>query len=995
MDLIHEPQPVRVFFSYSHQDDTHRLRLEKALRLLEREGKIDAWSDRKLLPGDRWEEGIEQELERADLILFLVSDDFIASEFIWGEEMQRALERKAVGEATVVPVIIRPCDWHSAPFGKLQAVPKDGRAVTHSSWGSEDEAWADVAIRLRKLVETLSARAPTPKPDTGTSPPSGLDPTRYLEAVESRNSSVEIRGMGAQVAEQLPLDRVYTRLRVSGGLRSDEGSESRRGRKQDLLAEGRGEPHAGQIGLPDVLRRSRHAVLVGDPGSGKTTFLRFAAQVLARSLLNDDPALAARELGIEGEEIPFPILIRLSRFAEYLRDHPDDSFPVEAPEHLSRYLDFYLRGRNLGLPDDYLRQRAASGGCFLLLDGLDEVPGPLRPRVAAIVDEVVAGGSNNRHLITCRTRAYRGLTRLANLPGYPLAPFEADQVAAFVRGWSRALFQVRPRGSEDDGGSRESVLAEAQRYEDELLEAIRSHENVGPMTESPLMLTMLAVVHWSQKKLPERRNELYEEAVKYLLESRKEQSSYPAPLRREALQALALEMFTDDEGVQRSFGLPEASRTIAPLLQVTEAEARAFLDEESLQSGLLVSRSEGEVEFWHLSFQEYLAALELRAGGDYWEGLTTADRLHDDRWNEVVLLLAGCLRRLDGLRAGKKLVERILGTGTDRVSRARAVGLIGRVLADILPYGGDPSVGTGYPEALAETLAIFEPDGEIVEEPVRVEVGEALGAAGDPRLAVPEDNRVEIPGGTFWMGAQDKEAEAPGYDADAFDYESPVRRVTVSRFAMGRYPVTVQEYRAFVEAADEGYLDPTNWDPKGWAWRSREDHAAPGSWSGSGGQTRHRNRPVTEVSWYEADAYCRWVGGHLPTEAEWEYAARGEAGRRFPWGSEEPDPQRANFRSNVGEPTPVGIYPLGATPEGLHDLAGNVWEWCADWFGDYPREDEEDPKGTGSGSSRVLRGGAFYDAPRYLRAAFRYVLRPGYRGVDYGFRVVWSLSGGL
>ena len=954
------------------------MRLEKALILLEREGKIEPWTDRKILPGDHWGDEIERELERADLILFLVSDDFLASDFIWGREMQRALEREAAGEARVVPVIVRPCDWQSAPFSKLQALPKDGRAVT--SWSDPDEAWTDVSKRLRELVETLAARQATMRITAGI-PASGPDPTRYLQAIEARSSHVEIRGMGAKVAEQLPLDRVYTRLRVSGG---PPGSE------ED--PETRGEPHSGHLGLPDVLRRSRHAVLVGDPGSGKTTFLRFAAQVLARSLLRDDPALAARELGVEDPKTPLPIFVRLSRFAEYLREHPDGSCPTDAPEHLLRYLDFHLRGRNLGLPDDYLRRRVASGGCFLLLDGLDEVPGPLRPQVAAIVDEVVATGRNNRHLVTCRTRAYKALARLGNVPGYLLAPFEADQVAAFVRGWSRALFQVRERVGEDDSENRESALEESRRYEAELLGAIWSHENVGPLTESPLMLTMLAVVHWSQKKLPERRNELYEEAVEYLLESRKDQSRFPAPQRREALQALALAMFIDEEGVQRSFGLPEASRAVAPILQVEEVAAKSFLDEESLQSGLLVSRSEGEVELWHLSFQEYLAALELATGGDYWEVLSRDGRLHDDRWSEVVLLLAGCLRRQRGLRGGRRLIEKILATGTDEVSRARAVGLIGRVLADIQPYGGDPSVGTGYSEALQETLAIFEPDGEIVEEAVRVEVGEALGAAGDPRLAVPEDNRVEISGGAFWMGAQTEDPEAPGYDAEAFDQESPVRQVTVSAFGLGRYPVTVQEYRQFVDTGEEGYLDPTCWAPEGWAWRSREGHAAPGSWKE---QMRHRNRPVTEVSWYEADAYCRWAGGRLPTEAEWEHAARGEAGRRFPWGAEEPDPNRASFGFRFRNPSPVGSYPLGATPEGVHDLAGNVWEWGADRYGAYPSEAEEDPPGAESGSSRVLRGGAFYNDPRYLRAAYRFLFPPGNRGDSYGFRVVWSLSGGL
>lgn len=256
-------------------------------------------------------------------------------------------------------------------------------------------------------------------------------------------------------------------------------------------------------------------------------------------------------------------------------------------------------------------------------------------------------------------------------------------------------------------------------------------------------------------------------------------------------------------------------------------------------------------------------------------------------------------------------MERILATGTDRVSRARAVGLVGRVLVDVKPYGGDPSVGTEYSAALEETLTIFElpAEGEeVVDEAIRVEVGEALGQAGDPRLASPDETWVSIPGGTFRMGAQNDDPKAPGYDPEADDDESPVRRVTVSPFAIGRFPVTVQEFRPFVEAGDEGYLDPRHWDPSGWAFRERERHQRPGSWAE---QLRHPNRPVTEVSWYEADAYCRWARGRLPTEAEWELAARGEKGRRFPWGDQEPDSRRANFTMNVGRPTPVGIYSRG------------------------------------------------------------------------------------
>jgi serine/threonine-protein kinase len=135
---------------------------------------------------------------------------------------------------------------------------------------------------------------------------------------------------------------------------------------------------------------------------------------------------------------------------------------------------------------------------------------------------------------------------------------------------------------------------------------------------------------------------------------------------------------------------------------------------------------------------------------------------------------------------------------------------------------------------------------------------------------------------------------------------------------------------------------------------------------------QHPNRPVASVSWYEAAAYCAWDGVRLPFEAEWERAARGIEGREYPWGKEEPDEQRANFDRKVGNPTPVGLYPAGATPEGVADMAGNVWEWLEDWY-------ERD-------RVRVLRGGSFFLDSRNLRASFRYMDVPGDRSNSVGFR---------
>jgi hypothetical protein len=143
-------KPVRVFVSYAHEDDHFRRELMKHLSLLVREVLIAPWHDRSIGPGDDWESAIDENLQAADIILLLVSADFMASDYIDGKELSRALERHDAGEARVVPVILRPADWESAPFGRLQAVPTDARPIT--TWPNRDEAWANVVKALRELI---------------------------------------------------------------------------------------------------------------------------------------------------------------------------------------------------------------------------------------------------------------------------------------------------------------------------------------------------------------------------------------------------------------------------------------------------------------------------------------------------------------------------------------------------------------------------------------------------------------------------------------------------------------------------------------------------------------------------------------------------------------------------------------------------------------------------------------------------------------------------
>lgn len=247
---------------------------------------------------------------------------------------------------------------------------------------------------------------------------------------------------------------------------------------------------------------------------------------------------------------------------------------------------------------------------------------------------------------------------------------------------------------------------------------------------------------------------------------------------------------------------------------------------------------------------------------------------------------------------------------------------------------------------------------------------------------VREPQVVAVPAGPFTMGTSSKEAQVAkglGAEDNWLAPEQPQHEVLLSAYQIGKYPVTNAEYQAFVEAMG---------------------HQSPSHWAGTDYPDGLGGHPVVNVSWGDAMAYCAWLRERtqkpytLPTEAEWEKAARGKDVRIFPWGNAW-DPKRANGgEESANTTTPVGTYsPAGDSPYGAADMAGNVWEWCADWFSattykDRKGEQVEDPTGPASGDYRVLRGGAFDGSSLSLRGAARAWSFPNLRSLNLGFRVV-------
>ncbi|RWL81360.1 MAG: toll/interleukin-1 receptor domain-containing protein [Mesorhizobium sp.] len=173
-----------VFFSCSHADEALRDQLEKQLSMLKRQGVIDTWHDRRIGAGQEIALAIDKQINRDDIILLLVSADFLASNYCYDIEMKRAMERHEAGEAIVIPIILRACDWHHAPFGKLNAVPRDGKPITQ--WADIDEAFLQAAKAVREAAARWNKAAPSPAPAVDTSATSQLAP-RAAEGPRSSN----------------------------------------------------------------------------------------------------------------------------------------------------------------------------------------------------------------------------------------------------------------------------------------------------------------------------------------------------------------------------------------------------------------------------------------------------------------------------------------------------------------------------------------------------------------------------------------------------------------------------------------------------------------------------------------------------------------------------------------------------------------------------------------------------------------------------------------
>ena len=906
----------------------------------------------------------------AALILFVggIASNWVAADLQEELERYRPWVWGAFGLALLVTLVLAIREWQAAAADrtladgdhiagdKIQRDKVGGDAIYAEVAESEAVIIGDhsVLTQIQSAVIHLTQQI---QPATLSADQIKNVTTAYLEGLVTRYRYLDLKGMGMndRVALQLPLLEMYVPLRARRELPSGETTARtlRLAGRQVTAEEAAemGERLSEPVDLLDLLQAHNGVIVLGDPGAGKTTFLKYLALLLALDR-GDRVALAGY----------LPILIPLSAYANAL---------ATGDVALQEFLGDYYTGLGIALPiRELLAAFLAQGRTLLLMDGLDEVQSlaqrtTLVKRLEAFFAHHHKAG--NKFVLTSRIVGYRELRpSVDGLVESTLVDFEEAEIEQFVHKWSHALERAVQ-------GDNRLAQQQAQQEGRELLAAIGRNPGVRQLAANPLLLTILALMKRQGVTLPERRAQLYDTYVKTLLRTWNLARSLDGRPQREVndtetlrvLAPLALWMHESSPGV----GLVKREKVRRKLIDIyagrgaadPEAATERFLTDVHRYASLLLERGPGEYGFIHLTFQEYLAGVAVvqqgQRGAEPIVAMLAA-HLGEESWREVTLLAVGHLGLIQQRdEVASDVIVQLLDCTEGPIGAA--IVLAGEAVRDVQPDGVTAA-------CKAQTIARLNATMIDATMPTRVRCDAGLIASDLGSLPPDLDALVEVPAQALL-----------GYD-----------------FRIGQYPVTNIQYRKFIE--EGGYANQRWWSEEGLRYKQEYANDEPRYWRDD--NFNRATQPVVGVSWYEAEAYCKWLTNRgraagfvgtgdvvrLPTQAEWMAAARHgqpeptDDAHDYPWQGSFAQSHANTEESNLEQTSLVHMYPLGVTVGGVWDMAGNVWEWTYD-------EVRKDKDGD---VWHNLKGGCYYWDKDRAKAAAAYDVHRRLRSNYNGFRVV-------
>ncbi|MBL8166243.1 MAG: SUMF1/EgtB/PvdO family nonheme iron enzyme [Anaerolineae bacterium] len=932
-----------IFISYSSKDRAFVDQLAEKLRGLGHTVWIDFEGIRG---GEPWKQSISDGLHPSRVVLLVLSPEAVQSEWV-EEEIRTALSLKKM----VIPLLLRPLP-PDIPSDLLRGVIRE----IH---------YRDFTKGFQHPFEQLLQDLPKPQ--------SGM--MGYCAKLIARLAALPW-GLDHYIQEQAKLLPIYASP-YDEGLRKQAG--------ENLLKR---------------LKGSRRTIVLGEPGMGKSV----ALERLAWELASAEPPIVPIIITLrEYDGAPLLTWIRLMLLAS---DEPPIRDALRHPEDTERYL------------------RDTPLTFYLLLDGLNEVRPAYRETILHEIRRLALQFPHYSIIVTSRVQdeSWRELRG---------GSFDAETLVVQAITEQQAQAYLTAHLSAADAGALWQRLDERMRG----------------LTVTPLLLWLIKEA-WQETKgrIPGNRGELYASFIERMLrrdDDRKLSASISREARLSALERLALALH-DQQAI--SISRQQACELIAD--EVLEAllingllqgeEVLRFAPHQTIQEHFAARGIQAEVE----------AVLQAPAR-PRWRNLFSrpeANRLDEAAntwWAETFIQLAGITS--DPNRLAQKIAERnpwlawwcvregrAVNPETERIiqaqsarlvdsdsaadrrnavqalirlPRARVIPELARLACDVERSVAEPArqaldelgeVGKeaiqrafikGFDERIQKLNALEK--AEYTRQMADYDQRRGVGVIIRNGISLPDIDWVPIPAGEFVMGS-DKDK-----DPQAYDDEVPQRKVTLPAFEISRYPITYAQYQAFIDDDKTGFRDARWW----------EGLALPEGHNSAPGEQRFKygNHPRENVSWYDAVAFCRWLswrlgGGYaleeistwavrLPTEVEWEQAARGTDGRIYPYGNEF-DASKGNTRdTGLRQTSAVGLFHAGRSPYGVEDMSGNVWEWClTDYDSPAPRAEEENAR---SSTRRVVRGGSWVFSRGFARAAFRVSLLPHVRLNRLGFRVVW------
>ncbi len=781
-------------------------------------------------------------------------------------------------------------------------------------------------------------------------------PREYREWIVQFHSKMDIEQLDPNArAYNVPLPEVYIPIETANPFHRprDEKSMKERGKKEMIegLEKDDKAKESQYIDIEELLGRKECILLRGPAGMGKTTLVKHLAYTIThgqavvslcgylpiviffkdlwpiyQKLLRGVQGAPRRGVPIRGGIVSKDVFhsttctwnLHLSPLAE---KSPPGS--ITFPSLLKIYLETKVPALNPGVVVHFISRLRA----LFLLDGLDEVPERFRRGLVEIIADFRLENKNNRFLLTGRPHGINaGVIRHFGEFLRDIEPLDNEKVKTFVSDWFRVV-----------SGQAKGL---AEMTASEMIGDIEDNPYVSVFTQNPLLLTAVCILYLDNKRLPDQRAELYRRIVDNLI-CRRFQHLVDAEESSRIEDYLKLLAFHMQERNIKSIDVGEAKQLLKKIfLQFQSEETPAqynrridtLFEEIEPRCGLLKRPGEGEVEFLHLTFQEFLAARHM-----LYMDLDYKQFLAKRWWEETILLYTGLVNREWKDKANQMVKEILTGSHKDPHVLRRLWLLGAKALRDIQAYKRD----TGVAGLAGEKLVRITGSNAPLDE--RFEAGDILGILGDPRIK--EYPMVKVEAGEFTMGGE------------RYGDEQPIHRVDLDEFMMGKYPVTNEEFKAFIE--DGGYTEKEYWTDDGWEWKKEKKVSEPEYWREV--KWNRPNFPVVGVSWYEAMAYANWLSKktgekyRLPTEAQWEKAARGTDAREYAWGKEFNKDNCNSDECGLDRTSPVGIFPNGESPYGCLDMSGNVWEWCWDWFDNeyYKKSPSKNPEGPSTGSDRV------------------------------------------